>query len=380
MNFQYGILSFALPDKATHRRILHVDMDAFYASVEIRDHPELSNLPVVIARHPKKTNGRGIVSTCNYIARQYGIHSAMSAHEAYERCPQAVFISPRHEHYRAVSRQIQAIFRRFTDQIEVVSVDEAYLDVTTNHYHEKSAKKLAQKIQYDVYKELHLTCSVGVSYNKFLAKIGSDFQKPAGLTVIAPDKAEEFLAKLPIGKFRGVGQNLEAKLLEKGILTGKELRKMTYEDLVNAYGKVGHDLFFRVRGIDHRPVKNQRQRKSIGKERTFSSILMTQEELYRVMKELTEEVDQVVERHQLSYKTVAIKFRYKDFTTHSKQAPFVGWGERRWQLYRIAKGLMDEMIDVSRGIRLLGVTVSDLTHEKEETELTLADNFEPETH
>lgn len=358
-NFQYGILSFPLPDKASHRRILHVDMDAFYASVEIRDNNSLRGKAVVIARHPKETNGRGIVSTCNYIARQYGIHSAMSAQEAYERCKEAVFIPPRHAYYREVSQQIREIFKRFTDKIEVVSVDEAYLDVTTNFYQEASAQKIGQKIQYDIYKELHLTCSVGVSYNKFLAKIASDYEKPAGLTVIPAETAEEFLEKLAIGKFHGVGKSLESKLLQAGVSTGKELKALSYADLVDHYGKMGRDLFFRVRGIDRREVKASRKRKSIGKERTFAPILLTHEELYRVMKEMTEEVEALVDKYQVNYKTVAIKFRYKDFSTHSKQTPFVFWGERRWQLYRVAKGLIDEVIDVNRGIRLLGVTVMD---------------------
>ena len=179
------------------RKIIHIDMDAFFASVEERDNPELAKHPLVIARHPKDTKGRGVVTTCNYKAREYGIHSAMSAKKAYELCPQAVFVPGNYQKYREISRQIRAIFHRYTDLIEPMSIDEAYLDVTENKIGSKSAIKVARCIQEDIWRELHLTCSAGVSYNKFLAKLASDYRKPHGMTVIMPGEAEAFLKELP---------------------------------------------------------------------------------------------------------------------------------------------------------------------------------------
>jgi Nucleotidyltransferase/DNA polymerase involved in DNA repair len=190
----------------TSRKIIHVDMDAFFASIEERDNPELKGKPVVIAKNPLETGGRGVVSTANYAARKYGIHSAMSAKEAYELCPQAVFVSGNYARYQEVSRQMHDIFHRYTDEVEGMALDEAYLDVTVNKINAASAVKIAKMIQHDIFTELHLTSSAGVSYNKFLAKIASDIEKPKGLTLIAPEDALDFLAELSVKKFHGVGE------------------------------------------------------------------------------------------------------------------------------------------------------------------------------
>ena len=190
----------------TSRKIIHIDMDAFFASVEERDNPDLLGKPVIIGADPRKTGGRGVVSTCNYEAREFGVHSAMNSKEALELCPQAVFISGNYQKYRQVGQQIREIFKRYTDLVEPMSIDEAYLDVTTNKLGIKSAVKLAKMIQVDIWREIHLTCSAGVSYNKFLAKLASDYDKPHGLTLILPEEAEDFLKVLPIEKFHGVGK------------------------------------------------------------------------------------------------------------------------------------------------------------------------------
>ena len=207
----------------TSRKIIHIDMDAFFAAVEVRDNPDLKGKPVVIAKDPRETGGRGVVSTCSYEARQFGIHSAMSSKEAYERCPQAVFISGNYAKYREIGMQVREIFKRYTDLVEPMSIDEAYLDVTDNKLGIKSAVKVAKLIQHDIWKELHLTCSAGVSYNKFLAKLASDFQKPAGLTLILPEDAQSFLEELPVDKFHGVGKKSVEKLQALGVKTGKDL-------------------------------------------------------------------------------------------------------------------------------------------------------------
>ena len=257
----------------TSRKIIHIDMDAFFAQVEMRDDPSLKDKPVIIGHDPRKTGGRGVVSTCNYEARKYGVHSAMSSKEAYERCPNAVFISGNYSHYREVGMQIREIFKRYTDLVEPMSIDEAYLDVTTNKLGIKSAVKVAKLIQYDIWQELHLTCSAGVSYNKFIAKLASDFQKPAGLTVVLPEEAQEFLEKLPIEKFHGVGKKSVERLHDMDIYIGADLLKIPEVTLIDRFGRFGFDLFRKARGISNSPVKPNRVRKSIGSERTYGNLL-----------------------------------------------------------------------------------------------------------
>ena len=208
----------------TSRKIIHVDMDAFFASIEERDNPKLKGKPVVIARNPLETGGRGVVSTANYEARKYGIHSAMSAKEAYDLCPQAIFVSGNYAHYQEISRQMHEIFHRYTDEVEGMALDEAYLDVTVNKINATSAVKIAKMIQHDIFTELHLTSSAGVSYNKFLAKIASDIEKPRGLTLIAPEEALAFLADLPVAKFHGVGVKTAEKLEALGITEGRDIQ------------------------------------------------------------------------------------------------------------------------------------------------------------
>ena len=215
-----------------------------------------------------------VVSTCNYEARKYGVHSAMSSKEAYERCPNAVFISGNYSHYREVGMQIREIFKRYTDLVEPMSIDEAYLDVTINKLGIKSAVKVAKLIQYDIWQELHLTCSAGVSYNKFIAKLASDFQKPAGLTVVLPEEAQEFLGKLPIEKFHGVGKKSVERLHDMEIYTGADLLKIPEMTLIDRFGRFWILILFRkARGISNSPVRPNRVRKSIGSERTYGKLL-----------------------------------------------------------------------------------------------------------
>ena len=263
----------------TSRKIIHIDMDAFFASVEERDNPNLKGHPVIIGSDPRLTGGRGVVSTCNYEARKFGVHSAMSSKEAYERCPQGIFISGNYEKYQAVGLQIREIFKRYTDLIEPMSIDEAYLDVTENKLEIKSAVKIAKLIQHDIWNELQLTASAGVSYNKFLAKIASDYEKPHGLTVILPDEAEAFLAPMDIAKFHGVGKKTVQRLHDMGIYTGADLLKIPEMTLIDKFGRFGFDLYRKARGISNSPVKSNRIRKSIGKERTYAKLLYSEEDI-----------------------------------------------------------------------------------------------------
>ena len=340
------------------RKIIHIDMDAFFAAVEIRDNPKLKGRPVVIGSDPRKTGGRGVVSTCSYEARVFGIHSAMSSKEAYERCPQAVFISGNYEKYTAVGQQIRAIFKRYTDNIEPMSIDEAYLDVTENKLGIKSAVKIARLIQQDIWQELHLTASAGVSYNKFLAKIASDYQKPQGLTVILPDEAEDFLKQMDIAKFHGVGKKTVEKLHQMGVFTGADLLKISEISLIDHFGRLGFDLYRKARGIDNSPVKSNRIRKSIGKEKTYSKILSLEEDIKKELTLLSERVALSLQKHEKSGKIVILKIRYADFSTMTKRKSLSQKIQDAETISQMAIQLYESLTDKDKDVRLLGVTVT----------------------
>lgn len=357
---QYGMLTFKEPEPDVSRKILHIDMDAFYASVEIRDNPSLKGKPVIIARDPRESGGRGVVATASYEARKYGVHSAMSAKEALEICPQGIFIPAHFDLYREVSRQIHAIFHEYTDIIEPLSLDEAYLDVTDNKKEIYSGTILGRQIQRDIYRRLGLTCSAGISYNKFLAKLASDYQKPSGLTVISPDLAHEFLMELPIDDFIGVGEKTREKMREYDIQTGKDLYEWSLIDLSEKFGKFGRTLYRRVRGIDDRPVEMSRNRKSLGKENTFLNDLYHDQEIERELIELSETVFFSLNEKGLHGKTVVLKYRYKDFETYTRRQTRFAYIDSAEELATVALNLWRKYGDSSKGIRLLGVTVTSL--------------------
>lgn len=342
------------------RKIIHIDMDAFFASVEERDNPELAKHPLVIARHPKDTKGRGVVTTCNYKAREYGIHSAMSAKKAYELCPQAVFVPGNYQKYREISRQIRAIFHRYTDLIEPMSIDEAYLDVTENKIGSKSAIKVARCIQEDIWHELHLTCSAGVSYNKFLAKLASDYRKPHGMTVIMPGEAEAFLKPLPIEKFHGVGKKTIPKMHEMGIFTGEDLYNKSEMELIHAFGKMGYSLYRKVRGIHNSPVVTNRERKSIGKEHTFGESLYSMNQAISQLRLLSESVANTASKQEKQGQTVVLKLRYDDYTTITKRQTFPEFIDHKEDIFSKASLLFEDTYEEGRGIRLLGITLTNL--------------------
>jgi len=333
-------------------------MDAFFAAVEIRDNPNLRGKPVIIGNDPRKTGGRGVVSTCSYEARPFGIHSAMSSKEAYERCPQAVFISGNYDKYLAVGQQIRSIFRRYTDIIEPMSIDEAYLDVTENKLGVKSAVKIARLIQNDIWQELHLTASAGVSYNKFLAKMASDYQKPRGLTVILPDEAEDFLKQMDIAKFHGVGKKTVEKLHQMGVFTGADLLKISEISLIDRFGRLGFDLYRKARGIDNSPVKSNRIRKSIGKEKTYSKILNLDEDIKKELTLLSERVALSLQKHEKSGKIVILKIRYADFSTMTKRKSLSQKSQDAETISQMAIQLYESLTDKDKDVRLLGVTVT----------------------
>lgn len=355
---RYGLLTFEEPQIDSSRKILHVDMDAFYASIEIRDKPGLANQPVVIARHPEVTGGKGIVATCNYKARQYGIHSAMPAVEAYRLCPKAVFVPGRHAYYQEVSQQIRDIFYQYTDLVEPLSLDEAYLDVTHNKKGDPSALRIAQTIQREIYETLHLTSSVGVSYNKFIAKIASDYHKPHGITLVTPADAIDFLKDLPIDKFYGVGQRSIDRFHELGIYKGADLYQMELDDLIQSFGKMGYSLYFKVRGIHPSPVSSHRDRKSIGKESTFSHFTQDEGEVITYLDRLALQVYTNYQQKGVRPHTVTLKIRYQDFTTVTRQAKHEMAIMTLNDLQAAVLDLWHTYGDLSQSVRLLGVTVS----------------------
>lgn len=359
VNMKYGLLLFDEPKRDTSRKIIHIDMDAFYASVEVRENPKLKNKPVIIARHPRETGGRGVVATANYEARTFGIHSAMSAQKAYELCPHGAFVKPNFDLYRSTSQSMHEIFKRYTDSIQPLSLDEAYLDVSHNKIGQKSATIIAERIRSDIKKELNLTCSAGVSYNKFLAKIASDFNKPDGITVIPPDKAHAFLMALSIEKFHGVGAKSVEKMHKLDIYNGQDLYEIEELELVKQFGKMGHSLYRRVRGIDDSEVKNDREPKSIGKESTFSDNLTTENDVIKALRVLAQKVMFNLKRKQKHGKIVVLKIRDENFETITRRRSFPDYIKNEDELFQIALSIWEEE-NTQTGVRLLGITVTGL--------------------
>jgi DNA polymerase-4 len=293
------------------RKIIHIDMDAFYASVEQRDRPEIEGKPVIVGGDP---NSRGVVAACSYEAREFGIHSAMPSATAYKLCPEAVFIRPRFDAYRAVSSEIREIFYEYTDLVEPLSLDEAFLDVTENFKGMPSATLIAREIRKKIYEKTgKLTASAGVSFNKFLAKVASDINKPDGITVITPEMADEFIDKLPIRNFFGVGKVTEEKMLNLGIKTGADLKKYKKEQLIQIFGKSGGYFYDIAHGMDDRPVEPNRIRKSIGKETTFSEDIDDTDQMIEILDDIAVKLENSLIKREAKGRTITLKVKYFDF-------------------------------------------------------------------
>lgn len=355
-----GVLRFDEPKRDTTRKIIHIDMDAFFASVEERENPDLKGKPVIIARHPKETGGKGVVATANYEARKFGVHSAMSAQKAFELCPHGNFISGHYDLYKEISAEVRAIFERYTDIIEPLSLDEAYLDVTENKLNLASATKIAKLIQRDIWLEVHLTSSAGVSYNKFIAKLASDYYKPAGITVIPPEKALDFLQELPIEKFYGVGKKTVEKMHELSIYTGKDLFQKDEMELIQRFGRMGYSLYRKVRGIDNSPVRISRERKSVGRELTYGKNLITEQEVVSELRHIATKVQASLQKNQKHGKTVVLKVRYSNFETATKRITLPNYVRDGEEIFFHAQNIWDEIGIIGRGVRLLGITITNL--------------------
>lgn len=344
------------------RKIIHIDMDAFYASVEQRDNPELRGKPVAVGG----SRERGVVAAASYEARRFGVHSAMPSITAKRKCPDLIFVKPRFDVYRAISLQIREIFAEYTPIIEPLSLDEAYLDVTANLKGIPSATTIAQEIRARIRSKTGLTASAGVSYNKFLAKLASDHKKPDGLFVITPGMGPEFVETLPVGRFHGVGPATAAKMARLGIKIGIDLKAQTLAFLQQHFGKAGAYYYWSARGIDDRPVRADRMRKSVGAENTFSADLFTYQAAHEALREIIDKVWRYCESASLRGRTVTLKVKFADFQqiTRSRTGP-VQIGTRS-ELERLGDALLEPLFPVARGIRLLGITLSSLGTEEPE--------------
>ena len=352
------------------RKIIHVDMDAFFAAVEQRDDPSLRGRPVAVGHAAR----RGVVAAASYEARAFGVRSALPSVTALRRCPDLVFVPPRFEVYRQVSRQIHAIFARYTDLIEPLSLDEAYLDVTANTAGLPSAWLTARAIRAAILEETGLTASAGVSYNKFLAKLASDIRKPNGQFAIQPGEGTGVVAALPVARFHGVGPATAARMHAAGIETGADLGQRTREELVSLFGKAGNWYFDLARGADERPVRPDRERKSVGSETTFAEDLRDPAAIEQGVLAMADDVWGWCERTGARARSVTVKIKWADFriTTRSRTLP--GVVDARGALHALARDLLRSVLPAEQGIRLVGVTLSGFVrpNESRAPELELA--------
>ncbi len=341
------------------RKIIHVDMDAYFAAIEQRDFPELRGKPVIVGG---AVGERGVVSTCSYEARKYGVHSAMPATIAHKLCPNGIFVRPRFEAYKEATDKIFAIFREYSDLVQPMSLDEAYLDVTTNKLGIPSATHIAQEIRARIKQEVNLTASAGVSYNKFLAKIASDLNKPDGLCVILPKDAIKVLSSLPIGKFHGIGKSTTAQLKNQGIHTGADLLKKELSWLIDNYGKIGYQYYYLVRGIDNREVSTDHIRKSIGKESTFRIDVDDLRVLFQHLEGIITKLADKIKKEEIEIKTITLKLRYDNFDTLTRGKTLSTYTSNYHELLKECRRILIDTYDTNRKVRLLGVSFTTLKH------------------
>ena len=348
------------------RRIIHVDMDAFFASVEQRDNPELRGKPLAVGGG----KARGVVAAASYEARPYGVRSAMAGATARRKCPHLLFVSPRFDVYREVSVQIHEVFHRYTQIIEPLSLDEAYLDVTETCAGGTPATEIAKRIKTEIKEATGLTASAGVSYNKFLAKMASDEDKPDGLFVIPPHKGEAYIQQLPIGRFRGVGPKGEAKMHRLGIFTGADLAQKSLEWLNGNFRSSGPYYFDIARGIDMRPVRANRIRKSVGGEATFEADLFDLNEAKQALAPIIEKVARRLAEKRKRGRTVTLKVKFADFEIITRRRTVEHTVGTAGEITPIVHDLLDIVFPVGKGVRLLGATVSGFREEVERTDVS----------
>lgn len=337
------------------RKIIHIDMDAFYASVEQRDNPSLRGKPVAVGGSKE----RGVVAAASYEARKFGVHSALASAIAYRKCPHLIFVKPNFEKYRAVSQQIREIFHEYTDLVEPLSLDEAYLDVTENKKGVETATRIARQIRQMIWEQTGLHASAGISINKFLAKVASDINKPNGQKTIMPFEVLEFLEKLPIKKFYGIGAKTAEKMKKLGIHSGRDLKAWDQSLLVREFGKSGVHYYNIVRGLQKSEVKPNRIRKSIGAERTFSQNVHQEKDLLDKLETIMDKLADRISSAEAKGKTVTLKLKYHDFEIHTRSSTMVEATNQKDVIFNRVKALLRES-EIEKPVRLLGVSLSNL--------------------
>lgn len=341
------------------RKIIHIDADAFFVSVEELDNPSLKGKPVVVGHD----GPRGVVSTANYVARQFGVHSALPMAVAHRLCPNLIVVEPHFNRYKEMSQQMHNIFHEYTDIIEPLSLDEAYLDVTDNKREMDMAMDIAREIKQKIRHATGLTVSAGVSYCKFLAKVASDYRKPDGLCTVHPERALEFIDNLKVEQFWGVGDKTAQHLHKMGVFTGKQLRGLTLQQLTTQFGKMGKIFYNFARGIDERPVVTEWVRKSVGCERTYIKDLTRREEMITELDILADELEGILARNGFKGRTLVLKMKFSDFqqTTHSITGNTLI--EHKKEIMALARQLLEEVDFQDRPVRLLGITVTNPVEE-----------------
>jgi len=355
--------------KVRSRIIFHVDMDQYYAAVEEREHPEFKGKPVVVGADPKEGRGRGVVSTCNYEARKYGVRSGMPISRAWRLCPDAVYVQPNYGLYIATSSRIMDILRKYADKFEQWGLDEAFLDVSSRVSSFEEAKRLAEAIKREVYNKEKLTCSIGIGPNKLVAKVASEFRKPDGLTVVEEGETKRFLAPLPVRRLLWVGKKTGRKLNEMGIKTIGDLATFDVSVLTDRFGVMGVQYHFSAQGIDNSEVAERDVVKSVGREVTFEEDTSDFGVVFKTLDKLSQEIhDEVVER-KLLFKTVTIKIRYENFETHTHGKTLSFFTNSLQSLQKAAIELIQPYLAKNRKVRLVGLRASTLTSNKEQRTL-----------
>lgn len=356
--------------KKGHRIIFHVDMDQFFAAVEERERPEIRGKPVIVGADPKEGKGRGVVSTCNYEARKYGVKSGMAISLAWRLCSHAVFVSVNYRLYQKVSSQIMEILRRYTHNFEQWGLDEAFLDISSQVKNFEEAKILAKKIKKEICENERLTCSIGVGPNKLVAKIASDFEKPNGLTIVKKEDAKAFLAPLRVRKLLWVGKKTEERLNQLGIITIGDLANYDASILVEKFGVSGTQLFLSAQGRDNSEIQERWERKSMSREITFEEDTSDSVFILESLDAISEDLHEELTASKYTFKTITVKIRFKNFETHthSKTLPF--FTDRKKDIQKNAGDLVQDYLVVDRKIRLIGVKLSNLISTKKQMRLT----------
>ena len=353
--------------KPVLRKIIHVDMDAFYASVEQLDNPELRGKPIAVGGGET----RGVVSAASYEARKFGVRSAMSGFLAKKKCPQLIFVRPRFDRYSEISKRIRQVFHEYTDLVEPLSLDEAYLDVTHNKKGNPSATMIAKEIRQRIFEVTGLTASAGISINKFVAKVASDYNKPNGQKTVNPDEVEPFLEALDIGKFYGVGKVTAEKMYQLGIFTGADLKLKSIEYLTDHFGKSGGYYYYVVRGIHNSEVKPDRTVKSVGTEHTFNENLSSEIFMEEKLEIIANELDRRLKKHKIAGKTVTLKIKYSDFTVQTRSKTLMYFiSDKSLIMETVRELLYQEKLKDS--VRLLGISLANLNNEVAGAKKTVA--------